>query len=187
MKLAVSIAALIVMTGCAPSVSERVRTAGLAPTAKYPVVAEASSTFAAYLYALDEPVFGGVEGAGLQVRLLVLSSEPGWWSLRRVEAAPNGAVVHGSVAGQRPFSYTVSAASWAALQDTLDAVNVWSAPWQNLIALDGRVMGLEIRDGERHRAVWLVNPDHPKNASFLRVYNALNMVGSLADTGHARN
>ena len=187
-KLVLSAAALMVATGCAPSVSERARTAGLTPVAKYPVVAAAGHTFAAYLYALNEPSFDGVESAGLKVRLLVLSSEPGHWSLLRVEAAPNGAVVHCNVAGQRPFSYTVSAASWAALQDTLTAVDVWTAPWKDFLTLDGWMIGLEIREGERHRALWLLNPDQdPKNEGFMRLYYALNMVGSLADAGHTAN
>ena len=173
---------ILATSGCGRSVAERVGEA-VAPTLRYRVAAEASQWFAAYLYALDEPSFAGVSDSSLRVRLVVVTDQPAW-AVTRIAESGSGAMVHFRASDSRPQSYAVPAASWRAFQDTLVAVDVWAAPWRSLdMILDGWVFGLEIRQGDRHRALWLVNPDQsPDNASFMRLVNTIGMVGVLAET-----
>ena len=173
---------LLATSGCAKSLADRVRDAGPEPAERYPVVAAASQRLAAYLYALDEPPFEGASDSGLRVRLVIVTDEPGWAVIRIIEAGA-GAEVHLQASDVRPQRYGVPAASWRAFQDTLAAVDVWAAPWRSLdFILDGWVFGLEVREGDRHRALWLVNPDQsPDNESFMRLVNAIGVIDALAE------
>jgi hypothetical protein len=172
---------ILATSGCGRSVVERVDDV-VAPTLRYRVAAEASHWFAAYLYALDEPSFEGIRDSSLRVRLVIVTDEPKWVVIRINEAGA-GAEVYLQASDRPPQRYGVPAASWRAFQDTLAAVNVWAAPWRSLgFILDGWSFGLEVREGDRHRALWLVNPDQsPDNEGFMRLVDAIGVIDALAE------
>jgi hypothetical protein len=179
--------AAITLGSCAPSLRHRRAEAEQGPVAalRFPDAAAASPHFAAWLQALNEQPFRLDSAAGLQVRLLILPSEPEWLLLH-LEETPSGGTLRFRVAGKSPVTISIDRQNWSALRDTIAAVAVWDADWESQVSLDGVLYGLEIRDGARNRTFWLLNPDIDKqqNAGFLRLEETIEAIGSVGGLIH---
>jgi hypothetical protein len=158
---------------------------GQIAAARFPDAATASPRFAVWLQALNEQPFRLDSAAGLQVRLLILPSEPEWLLLH-LEETLSGGTLHFRVAGKSPVSISIDRQNWSALRDTIAAVAAWDADWESQVSLDGVLYGLEVRDGARHRAFWLLNPDKDEqhNAGFLRLEETIEAIGSVGGLVH---
>jgi hypothetical protein len=179
--------AAITVGSCAPSLHHRLAEAGRGQiaAARFPDASAASPRFAVWLQALNEHPFRLDSAAGLQVRLLILPSEPEWLLLH-LEETPSGGTLHFRVAGKSPITIFIDRQDWTALRDTVAAVATWDADWESQPVLDGIVYGLEVRDGARHRAVWLLSPDadRQRNAGFLRLEETIEAIGSVGGLVH---
>jgi hypothetical protein len=179
--------AVITLGSCAPSLHHRLAEAerGEVAAVRFPDAAAESPRFAAWLQALNEQPFRVDSAAGLQVRLLMLPSEPEWL-LFHLEETPSGATLHFRVEGKSTVTIPIDRRNWSALRDTIAAVTLWDARWESQLSLDGVLYGLEVRDGARHRALWLLNPDLDKqqNAGFLRLEAAIEAIGSIGGLVH---
>ncbi|HET7602068.1 MAG TPA: hypothetical protein VFK36_03565 [Gemmatimonadales bacterium] len=177
----------VILSGCAPSLSQRRAEAerGSAAALRFPDAAAESPHFAAWLQALNEQPFYADSSAGLQVRLLILPSAPKWL-LFHLEETVSGATLYYRVEGKSTVTLSIDPRNWSALRDTIAAVTLWDARWESQPSLDGVLYGLEVRDGARHRAFWLLNPalNRNQNAGFLRLMAAIEAVRSAGGLAH---
>ena len=168
-------AALLVITGCARSFSSRLSSAYSSGAAsRYPTVQRCAPHLATYLAAIGEPPFESRDSAAPPaLRLLELWDEPRY-VIRRIEGVGDSAHATEHVEGQSIRSSPISKAAWAALLQTLTDVDVWKAPWRGAAVLDEVVYGFEIRQGNRHRALWLLAPEHDQaNAGLIKLRAAM--------------
>ena len=176
-------AVLVASTGCARSFSSRMERARVTGAAdRYPAVKQLSTYYALNLAVAGEPPFEMRDSADpLALRLLELWDIPRY-VIYRIEGVADSAVGTQRIEGQSDRVYPISMAAWRTLQQALTDVDVWNASWVGAPGvLDAEIYGLEIRQGLRHRILWLPPPHYENaNATLLdleaAIYAAMGLV-----------
>jgi hypothetical protein len=173
--LALSLFATALAMGCARSFESRLRSVDPATAAaRFPVVSSQSERMAEILTAIDVPAIEDRDAsAPLILRLLTRPDSPKYL-VHQIEGVGDSASAYMKVEGSHSGTWPVSRAAWLGLQRVLDEEKVWDADWQSVVSVDGVVYGFEIRQGNQHRVLWLINPDvSERNDGFMRVILAI--------------